>query len=214
MPPTEAVTTKPTKKGDGKDKEKGDDDDDDGDDDDDDKGDDDDDDDDDDGPSPSGEGDDDDDDDGPEPATDAPTEPEPEPATDAPTEPEPETPAPEPETPAPEPETPAPEPEPEDDDDNVGPDPQPQPGNRTRFLVWDGEGGMTVEEEEVDGSVNESNNKKMTTVHVGSSNSINESPFAYDTERNICHEVDARLIDNQANRQLCEHYLNLPLVKQ
>merc|ERR1719162_1908233 len=71
---------------------------------------------------------------------------------------------------------------------------------------------MTVEEE-VDGAVSESNNKEMT-VNVGISSSINESPFAYDTDRNICHEVDARLVDNQANRQLCEQYLNLPLVKQ
>jgi len=61
---------------------------------------------------------------------------------------------------------------------------------------------------------NSDNHKEVNVnmnVNVGS---INESPFAYETDRNICHEVDARLLNNKANRQLCQTYLNLPLVKQ
>jgi len=58
--------------------------------------------------------------------------------------------------------------------------------------------------EEVGGS----DSKKEVTV------TVNDSPFAYETERNVCHEVDARLINNQANRDLCQTYLDLPLVTQ
>merc|ERR1712241_1638721 len=43
---------------------------------------------------------------------------------------------------------------------------------------------------------------------------VNQEPFAYEVGRNECQEVDARLVNNEANRQLCRTYLDLPLVKQ
>merc|ERR1712238_603167 len=142
--------------------------------------------------------------------TEAPTVTPPTPApittTLSPTAGTPETPAPvAPDTPAPVvPDTPAPV--------DPGPDtaaPVSAPTNSTRFLVWDGE-NMIVDE--VGGgsgsSIDTKNVNKEVTV------TVNEAPFAYETDRNICHEVDARLINNQANRDLCHTYLNLPLVTQ
>lgn len=61
--------------------------------------------------------------------------------------------------------------------------------------------------EEIDGGAEDEEKKSVT---VG----INTAPFAYETDRNVCQEVDARLVNNPANRKLCETYLNLPLVKQ
>jgi len=44
-----------------------------------------------------------------------------------------------------------------------------------------------------------------------SSTILNESSFAYETDQNICHVVDARLINNKAHRELCQTYLNLQI---
>jgi len=87
-----------------------------------------------------------------------------------------------------------------------------EPFNSTRFLVWDGE-NMIVEEISSDSNNNNNNNDKVTKM-MKEVDVINESPFAYETDRNICHEVDARLVNNEANRNLCKTYLNLPLVSQ
>jgi len=38
-------------------------------------------------------------------------------------------------------------------------------------------------------------------------------PFAYEKERKVCQEVDAKLVDNAANRQLCQSYLDLPYIR-
>merc|ERR1712161_49896 len=93
----------------------------------------------------------------------------------------------------------------------MGDAPVGAPTNSTRFLVWDGE-NMIVDEVGGVGSGSIDNNNPLKEVNVNVN--VNQAPFAYDTDRNICHEVDARLINNQANRDLCATYLNLPLVKQ
>lgn len=68
-----------------------------------------------------------------------------------------------------------------------------------RFLVWDGD-EMVVEEVGAG---------QLQEMQVG----VNQAPFAYDNERKICREVDAKLVDNEANRKLCKSYLDLPYLK-
>jgi len=41
---------------------------------------------------------------------------------------------------------------------------------------------------------------------------VNQAPFAYAQAHHICQEVDAKLVDNDANRKLCQHYLELPCI--
>jgi len=42
---------------------------------------------------------------------------------------------------------------------------------------------------------------------------VNQAPFAYAQGRHRCQEVDAKLIDNAANRKLCQQYLELPYIR-
>mmetsp|Transcript_40151 Transcript_40151/g.44930 ORF Transcript_40151/g.44930 Transcript_40151/m.44930 type:complete len:880 (+) Transcript_40151:122-2761(+) len=129
--------------------------------------------------------------------TDPPT-----PETSAPTPDttDPPTPEPTPElTPAPIPDTPSP----------VAPS-----GNFSgygRFLVWDGEQMVVEEVPPVDDSSNDGalQQKKIVTREV----TVNQAPFAYAQGRHMCQEVDAKLIDNAANRKLCQSYLELPYIR-
>jgi len=71
--------------------------------------------------------------------------------------------------------------------------------NTTRYLVYDAD---------FDGIVEEANKEEEEF-------NKDEAPFAYDPERkNSCQKVDAKLVDNAANRKMCQAYLDLPLIKQ
>ena len=126
--------------------------------------------------------------------------------TDPPTPETTDPPTPEP-TPDPTPATPSPV---------ATPAPAGNFSNFERFLVWDGE-QMVVEEQAqpVDGGSSSSESKKKKKIvamqEVGVT--VNQAPFAYEQERHICQKVDAKLIDNAANRKLCQQYLELPYIR-
>ena len=65
--------------------------------------------------------------------------------------------------------------------------------NSSRFLVLGGEEVVPDHEDEL------------------------EAAFAYKTEKqvdkNVCAQVDWKMIDNKANRKICRNYLDLPYIK-